>query len=59
VPARSKAFSGFGTQLLENLLLVFENDFQVDAFNYWQFMMLFKVSHLKMLWTLLSAISTR
>jgi hypothetical protein len=33
--------------------------FQVDACICWQFMMQFKVSHLKILWTLLSAISTR
>ncbi len=40
-------------------LLVFEPDFQVVACICQQFMMLFKVSHLKILWTLLSAISSR
>ncbi len=43
----------------ESMLLVFELDFQVDACVCQQFMMLFKVSHLNILWTLLSAISTR
>ncbi len=47
----------FHCRARENML-VFEHDVQVDACICWQFMMLFKVLHLKILWTLLSAIST-